>query len=260
MSLRSMVCVQSRRQGSRRFGAQRLAIALCGLVALCVPSVCAAAVVPPSGTVYNDLAVQWWQYALSRPAATSPLRDATGARCADGQSGPVFFLAGGQGSTTVERTCTVHGSKSLFLPIINTIDFHTPAGDFPDQNTTPALVYQEFLGNTRGGSGDLSATGLHASVDGTAITDLKAPTTPYRVCALPVSGCSPDAFSFSMPANNVFDFAHEPAGTYFPALQDGYYLLLEPLAPGLHTVAFGGRAFFGGRFSQDITYHLTVVP
>ena len=216
-------------------------------------------VVPPVGHVYDALAVGWWQYALSRPASASPLRDSTGAHCADGQAGPVFFLAGTQTPAPVERTCTVQGPKALFFPLINAVDFHTPAGDFPDTNTTPALVYQEFLGNTLDRSGDLSAAGLHASVDGRAIANLDAATTPYRACALPVPGCFPPAFAFRLPADNVFDFAHEPAGTYFPALQDGYYLLLAPLSAGSHTISFGGSGFFGGPFTQDVTYHLNVV-
>jgi hypothetical protein len=39
---------------------------------------------------------------------------------------------------------------------------------------------------------------------------------------------------------------------------DGAYLLVAPLPPGQHTIRFGGTGFFGGDFSQDITYHLTV--
>ena len=159
------------------------------------------------------------------------MRDITGEHCADGPSGPVFFLVGTDGPPTAERTCTVRGLRALFLPIINAVDVHTPAGDFPDNNITPKLVYQEFLALTNG-SGDLSASGLHASVDGREIANLNPPNTPYRACALPVRGCFPAAFSFTLPADNVFDFAHEPAGRYFPVLQDGYYLLLAPLAPG----------------------------
>jgi hypothetical protein len=251
-----------RRKGQRSSVRARAAVVLCGLAVLCAPSAASATsrpvVIPPFGKVYNGLAVAWWQYAVSRPAATNPLRDTTGEHCADGQSGPVFFLVGTQGSDPVERTCTVRGLRALFLPIINAVDVHTPAGDFPDENFTPELVYQEFLALTNG-SGDLSASGLHASVDGREIANLNPPNTPYRACALPVRGCFPAAFSFTLPADNVFDFAHEPAGRYFPALQDGYYLLLAPLAPGRHTIRFGGDAFFNGDFSQDITYHLNIV-
>ena len=51
---------------------------------------------------------------------------------------------------------------------------------------------------------------------------------------------------------------HPEAGTYDPAVQDGYYLLFDPLTPGEHTIKFGGTGNFGGAFSQDITYRLLV--
>ena len=50
-----------------------------------------------------------------------------------------------------------------------------------------------------------------------------------------------------------------PAGTYFPVVADGYYLLLAPLRPGVHTIAFGGSAGVApNAFTQDITYTLRV--
>ena len=58
------------------------------------------------------------------------------------------------------------------------------------------------------------------------------------------------------PDANLFGI---PAGTYAPAVADGYYLLLLPLRPGPHTIAFGGTGNFAGPTSQDITYHLRVV-
>jgi hypothetical protein len=60
----------------------------------------------------------------------------------------------------------------------------------------------------------------------------------------------------AFPDANLFRL---PAGTYAPAVADGYYLLLAPLRPGVHTIAFGGTGNFGGPTSQDITYHLRVV-
>jgi hypothetical protein len=48
-------------------------------------------------------------------------------------------------------------------------------------------------------------------------------------------------------------------GTYFPSVDDGYYVMIKPLAPGSHTLHFHGTvAAFG--FALDITYHLTVTP
>ena len=39
----------------------------------------------------------------------------------------------------------------------------------------------------------------------------------------------------------------------------GFYLLLNPLAPGTHTLTFGGAGkFAGSKVSQNITYVLTI--
>ncbi len=206
----------------------------------------AAPVVPPFGKLYDRLSVAWWQYALAQPAATNPLVDPTGANCRAGQSGPVFFLAGTAGSGTFTRdACTVPFGKLLFFPLLNAFDVHTP-GDGLD---TPELVYKDFL--TFG----FRADQLHASVDGVAVRHLDPATTPYRGCAEPVRGCT-GAFSLVFPDANLFGL---PAGTYAPAVADGYYLLLLPLRPGVHTIAFGGTGNFSGPTSQDITYHLRVV-
>jgi hypothetical protein len=222
------------------------ALALAG-----APSAIAATepfVVPPSGTQYNDLAVAWWQYALGQPADVNPLLDATGATCARGQSGPVFFLVGFAGSGTVSRDrCTVSSQKQLFFPMVNAFDVHVP-GDGLD---TEKRVYQDFQRFR------FRADTLEASVDGVAVSSLNPATTPYRACAAPAPGCSPSSFSLTFPHNNIFGI---PAGLYTPAVQDGYYLRLAPLAPGRHTIKFGGTGNFGGAFTQDITYHLSVTP
>jgi hypothetical protein len=236
----------------------RWVVRVAGLVAvfaLAIPAGASAAssgshvapVVPPFGKLYDRLSVAWWQYVLAQPAATNPLLDPTGAGCRAGQSGPVFFLVGTAGSGQFTRDqCTVRFGKLLFFPMLNAFDVHTP-GDGLD---TPELVYEDFL------KFGFRADTLHASVDGVAVRRLDPATTPYRACAAPVAGCT-GPFSLVFPDGNLFDPL--PAGTYAPAVADGYYLLLLPLRPGVHTIAFGGTGNFAGDTSQDITYHLRVV-
>src|SRR5262249_12474779 len=92
---------------------------------------------------------------------------------------------------------------------------------------------------------------VFASVDG---VDLTVDPSTYRACAGPVRGCAP-TYSLTLPDDNLFGL---PAGTYAPAVADGAYLLTARLSPGRHVLRFGGTGFFGGDFSQDITYNLTV--
>jgi hypothetical protein len=47
----------------------------------------------------------------------------------------------------------------------------------------------------------------------------------------------------------------DATGTVFPAVADGFYLMLQPLSRGTHVVNFGGTAFGS---TLDVTYNLTV--
>ncbi len=246
----------------RRFVTGRLGVAvgvrsiavLALLVALTVsPSAAAASghpshphVIPPFGKLYDRLSVAWWQYTLAQPAASNPLQDPTGAGCRVGQSGPVFFLVGtiGTGEATRDQ-CTVRGRKALFFPLLNAFDVHVP-GDGLD---TPELVWEDFL------SFGFRADQLRARVDGVRIKSLNPRTTPYRACAAPIADCA-RPFSLTLPEGNLFGI---DAGTYAPAVADGFYLLLAPLKAGTHTIEFGGSGNFDGPTSQDITYHLRVL-
>ena len=204
-------------------------------------------VIPPFAKVYDRLSVEWWQWVLAQPAATNPLLDPTGANCRVGQSGIVFFLAGTAGTGEVTRDeCTVPAGRLLFLPLVNGVDVHVPGDDLD----TPELLWDDFT-VTLGWRVDT----MFASVDGVPVRNLDPETSPYRACAAPVSGCA-RPFALRLPAGNLFGI---PAGTYAPTVADGFYLLLPPLRPGLHTIEFGGSGNLGGPFSQRITYHLRVV-
>lgn len=47
---------------------------------------------------------------------------------------------------------------------------------------------------------------------------------------------------------------------YSPFAGDGVYLMVEPFPVGKHTIHFHGSNSFGGGFTLDITYHITVTP
>jgi len=46
-------------------------------------------------------------------------------------------------------------------------------------------------------------------------------------------------------------------GTVAPAVSDGWWVFIPPLAKGTYDLNFGGTTF-GGSFTLDITYHITV--
>ena len=70
-------------------------------------------------------------------------------------------------------------------------------------------------------------------------------------------------FSFTLPQDNfvlaIGDIVEGTPGLYFPAVDDGFYVMLKPLPVGEHTLHIHGEnpSF---AFVLDVTYHLTVVP
>ena len=68
------------------------------------------------------------------------------------------------------------------------------------------------------------------------------------------------AFVFTMPDDNVWKAIGEgnfTGGAYFPAVDDGVYVMLAPLRKGPHTIHFYGYMPMYD-FTLDITYNLMV--
>jgi len=198
----------------------------------------------PYGSSYAEWSVKWWQWAYSVPAAGHPLFDETGADCANGQSGPVWFLGGVFNATgTVTRDlCTVPSGKALFFPIVNAEwDNFCPPVDPPLSVDDLRATVSWFLDIT---------TELVCEVDGHAIPNLQA----YRFAG--------DVFSVNLPAGNLWEAfgCPTPAGTYSPLVPDGYFVMLSPLSAGQHTIHFRGTIGDPVNFTPEATYHLTVAP
>ena len=198
----------------------------------------------PYGKSYGDWGAAWWSWALSFPADRNPLLDPTGEFGSQGQSGPVWFLAG-TGGGTVERTLTIPAGKGIFFPMLNVINDY-PCPD-PDFQPAPGQTLEEFL--TEGAVFFVDhATELALEVDGVALRNLFA----YRA----TSGL----FIFTGdPSMTVVDpcITGEPQ----PAVSDGFWIMLPPLRPGQHTIHFVSKSEFpefGFEFGVDVTYHLTV--
>jgi hypothetical protein len=72
-----------------------------------------------------------------------------------------------------------------------------------------------------------------------------------------------EVFAVALPKDNVFISPCSPlpvpANVYSPAVDDGFYVLLDPLPVGPHTLRFHAESP-AGLLQQDITYNLTVVP
>ncbi len=197
----------------------------------------------PYGTSYEQLAADFWTWMWTAPLAEHPGLDETGEFCDVGQSGNIWFLGGvpPAGGGTFERSCTVPAGTALFFPPIN-ISLHCPlpfesvedlrrfAAEFPDHIVE-----------------------LEVTVDGTPLENL----FDYRV----------QSEVYHLPPSELLDsMGVPPFCTGTPAIADGFYLLLAPLAAGHHVVQYKvvGEPFVHSLFgpvdgiSVDVTYHLEV--
>jgi hypothetical protein len=193
----------------------------------------------PYGKTYGEWGDDWWKLILSIPRRDHPVLDETGEKAGVGQSGPVWFLYGTFG-TSVERTCTVPSDKAIFFPLYCASFWIPTDGDTPEIIRAGAIRCID------------ATTELEASVDGVALNGLGN----YRFH-------SPDFYYFTGPSDDPDPVFVGGMGTHL-AYGDGYWVMLEPLSPGEHTVWFHAKSVYPATFPNvqvfevTVTYHLTV--
>jgi hypothetical protein len=207
------------------------------------------------GRTYSEWNAAWQQWADSIPTANHPLFD--NGDCSVGQSGPVWFLGrkfvalgGPDDFDDVVRDCNVPAGKALYVAIYN-------AEDSALEETSSSLVHPIQIGDLRAiHAGEMDGvTDLAMQVDGENIPDIKE---RFRMQS--------PAFGFTLPDDNFFTAIGEGSlcdpvggsckgGTYFPGVDDGYYVMVAPQSIGDHTIHFHGAA---GVDVLDVTYHIHV--
>lgn len=168
----------------------------------------------PYNLTYGEWTAKWWQWGYSVPRNINPAYDDTGKNCAQGQRGPVWFLAGTYGHP-VDRVCTIPEGKAILFPILNS---ECSFAEFPKLKTLSQLhscaeTIQDHV------------TTLYASIDGISIPHLQE----YRIQSPP--------FNLSLPQNNILGMS---ANTTTQAIADGNWVFLKPLSEGIHKLMFKG--------------------
>jgi len=219
----------------------RILCASLGLVAALASPHAAGQVVDPAlpvaGISQLALAEQWAKWALETPAASNPLFDSTGAFAGVNNGGPVYFLAGNTGGLA-ERSFNVEAGKPLFFPIINSFDLEVPS-DGCDLKCASA-----FLSDIAG------ASHVHATLDGKDLLTFPS----YRQT-------STAFFDINLPASvrDELGFPERYVG-HLDAIVDGYWVALEGLSPGNHTLVFGGTLPGATPFTLEVIDHVNAVP
>lgn len=191
----------------------------------------------PYNMTYGEWTAKWWQWAYSMPEALNPMNDDTGRNCANNQTGPVWFLAG-TGGGAVTRQCTIPSDKAILIPIINVEC---------DSATDPALDSEAEIRACAKADQDTVIV-KEITVDGTNVGNLDN----YRFQS--------PLFNLTFPENNIAGVTPQTA----KAVSDGFWVLLEPLSPGMHDIHFKGAlgdptATGITNFALDVRYLLTVV-
>ena len=193
------------------------------------------------GKTYGEWTVAYWQWALGIPFANNPwATDNTGEFAGVGQSGPVWFLGGTPGNS-VTRLFTMPAGKGIFMPINQWI---FGAAVFDCEPSVPGVTCDVPTLRAAAAAAADGVFRMAVSIDGVLVSN------PFKYRAV-----SPTSFGVTLPPANVVGLA---PGTYAPQVSDGYYLLLSPLAVGLHTILVHVESTAAGGIAYDVTYFIIV--
>lgn len=143
----------------------------------------------------------------------------------------------------------MHGArrKGYLFPIINVISFYPEFPDEGDVCDDPALSPEEQV--RCNANDDVDPTDvLQCEIDGVPLQDLFS----YRA-ETPEGG-----FTFSIPEGSILDQSDFEPGDRYPAVADGYWILLPPLPKGEHEIHFHSEMDEGEESTLDVTYYLTI--
>lgn len=187
---------------------------------------------------YGEWTARWWQWAVSIPEDRNPAADQTGENCHEGQSGPVWFLAGTFGGLN-ERICTIPAGKSILFPIMNQLCAFI---DRPNLRTESEL--RDCAISLNEGVIELMVT-----IDGQPISEQQLRS--YRIQS--------PLFDIALPNGNII--TGQEGSTQ--GVSDGFWVFLPPLAPGEHDIHFRGATVDYTTVSQnnfvtEALYHITI--
>lgn len=197
-------------------------VAFLSFFVACSASLSAAiGVVPHGSTVAGQSLGQWtadWQrWELSIMRSNDALNDVTGAQAGANQSGPVFFLASPPVGKFISRTFDLPADKYVFFSIASWVTLGVTDPGFNNN-----AVEADMLLNT------LDPINFNVTLDGLTLDTMEIATHLER---------SPVDYTATVAATSPIGF---DAGTYNDVNTAGYFVMLDPLSPGRHTIAFAG--------------------
>lgn len=193
----------------------------------------------------DDLLIGWLRWALAQPYHEGSIADTTGEKCALGQQGPVWYLAGTFGGPVV-RECDVPAGKKLFFPLVNRWCVFPPEFYESDEQIADVLPdFEEWYDYQHGNTCSLTLRidGVDVRPDFESLDE----DTYIEVIEPFDVDLNPEHW-----APDYFD------GGIIPTIGDGQYALIKPLPPGDHVIEFGGSICGPYPFETSATYLLHV--
>jgi hypothetical protein len=195
----------------------------------------------PFGSSYAEWSAEWWKWCMELPVEDHPSTETDAFDVTAGQAGKVWFLAApvlSDPDSSVTRACTIPAGKALFLPLI-CAEWSSLEGASSLQEEQETAAWQ---------ADHIVPGSLFCTLDGAVLSE----PTDYRFM-------SPQ-LAFEAPTPWLFG----DTGGFGTAVGDGYYVFLKQLAPGQHTLHYGGMFHFtleddGFDFDGwiDMTYEIT---
>jgi hypothetical protein len=168
------------------------------------------------GKTYGQWSAAYWKWVLSITIPNNPILDTEGINGGVGQSGGVWFLAGTNGVTGVNRTVKIPAEKAIFVPIINAVSFPYPKLDVTDPELKKEV--RDFINNVTVHKVELDGKNLDS----------------FRVKS--------DIFMFTVPENNYLNLCYPNlTARSYQAESDGYWIMLKPLPEGIHNIRIYGK-------------------
>jgi len=216
-------------------------------------------IVPPDanfhGKTYSQWAASFWQWMLALPLEGHPCIDDPNYDFSSGQSGNVWYVAAPPG--TINRKATLPAGKALFLTIrdVDTSTLEDPPffGVTEAEQRANSKWFADHIATSPTWFVDHMVPGVFCIIDGVSV-DLHQ----YRF--------STPQFEFTAPTPWIFGNPDHNVGGNGTAVGDGYFLMLDSLSKGSHTIHYSGTFLFAPgelgpdplEFIHDITIELTV--